>query len=146
MTSLHHPSFQRNRGAGVYSHSVIIRYNTRTIIIHGQIYQPHLLSCVGKYACASFLHCACWSLEYGVVDRFTPESMGKFRCYLQHIKNERWMSVHTSIPVETFSGKISASISSSKEIAGLNKKKTTMMMIDDTKFVKFVWPFSRVEN
>ena len=40
--------------------------------------------------------------------------------------------------METFSGKISASIGSSKEIAGLNKKKKKKNNYDDddTKFVK----------
>ena len=38
--------------------------------------------------------------------------------------------------METFSGKISASIGSSKEIAGLNKKKKNYYDDDDTKFVK----------
>ena len=38
--------------------------------------------------------------------------------------------------METFSGKISASIGSSKEIAGLNKKKKNNYDDDDTKFVK----------
>ena len=36
--------------------------------------------------------------------------------------------------METFSGKISASIGSSKEIAGLNKKKNTMKMMTRTVF------------
>ena len=42
--------------------------------------------------------------------------------------------------METFSGKISASIGSSKEIAGLNKKNIMMMMtrIREIAFVRFL--------
>ena len=40
--------------------------------------------------------------------------------------------------METFSGKISASIGSSKETAGLNKKKNIMMMMTRIREIAFV--------
>ena len=56
--------------------------------------------------------------------------MAKCRCDVQHIKNERWIYPCTPpSSVETFSGKISASIGSSKEMAGLNKKKKKNIMM-----------------
>ena len=58
--------------------------------------------------------------------------MAKYRCDVQHIKTNAGYPCTPPSSVETFSGKISASIGSSKEIAGLNKKKkkkNIMMMM-----------------
>ena len=54
--------------------------------------------------------------------------MAKCRCDVLHIKNAGYPCTPPS-SVDTFSGKISASIGSSKEIAGLNKKKKNIMMM-----------------
>ena len=62
-----------------------------------------------------------------LINRFTREGKAKCRLTYSIYKTNAGCPCTPPSSVETFSGKISASIGSSKEIAGLKKKKKRIL-------------------
>ena len=132
MTSLHPPSFHRNDFSTCSTH----------FFYYGAKHQPFFAPRAILYtrACARGqrpararagrpLHArTCTIACYGVVQCLPVKSPTIYRRNLRREKNDRLVSVHTSIDCgEAFGEKISAEACSGKEIAGLLKKMMMMM-------------------
>ena len=123
MTALHPPSFHRNDFSTCSTHYSFWgkQQSLDVDFTHAHAQADN----------APFTH----AHVYGVVQCLPVKSPTIYRRNLRREKNDRLMSVHTSIDYGNVWCKISARACSGKEIAGLQRKMIMMMNIYDDEYL-----------